>query len=277
MQKSYDNSPSVYLIPTPIGNLEDITLRAINTLKLVEVIFAEDTRVTIELLKHLGIEKKVISNHEHNEVDNKEKLIMFLEDNKNVGIVTDRGTPIISDPGYPLAKHAIESNYNVISLPGPTALIPALTSSGLAPNPFTFIGFLNNKGSKIKSELNQYKSLNSTLIFYESPKRLVNTLSVMESVLGNRQIAVSREISKKFESIYRGTITEVIKELPEAIKGEIVLVVEGNKETQDYLSLTILEHIKLYMEDGDDSKEAIKKVAKERNIPKSVVYMEYHK
>jgi len=277
MQKSYDNSPSVYLIPTPIGNLEDITLRAINTLKQVDVIFAEDTRVTKELLKHLGISKKVYSSHDYNEKENESKLLEYLNNDNNIGIMSDRGTPAISDPGFILAKYAIENKFNVISLPGATALIPALTSSGIAPNQFMFIGFLNSKGNKVKEELMQYKNINTTLIIYESPNRLVNTLNTIKEVYGNRQVAVSREISKKFESIYRGSIIEVLNDLPENIKGEIVIVVEGNKERQDYLSLSILEHINLYMEDGITSKEAIKKVAKERDIPKSEVYMQYHK
>ena len=137
-QKSYDGSPTVYLIPTPIGNLEDITLRAVNTLKMVEVIFSEDTRVTSLLLNHLNIKKKLISSHEYNEKENKDKFLKYLDDGHDVGIVTDRGTPIISDPGYDLVKIAIEKGYNVVGLPGPTALIPALITSGLNPSPFLF-------------------------------------------------------------------------------------------------------------------------------------------
>ena len=144
-QKSYDKSPTLYLIPTPIGNMEDITLRAINILKEVEVLFCEDTRVTGQLLNNLNIKKKLISNFEHNEEKNKEKLLGYLNSGCNVGLVSDRGTPIISDPGYNLSKFAIEQGFNVVSLPGPTALIPALTSSGLNPMPFCFYGFLNNK------------------------------------------------------------------------------------------------------------------------------------
>ena len=277
MQRSYNNTPSVYVIPTPIGNLEDITLRAINILKSVDVIFAEDTRVAKELLRYLNIDKKVLSSHEHNEVANEDKLLDFLHENLNVGIVTDRGTPIISDPGYVLVRCAIANNFNVISLPGATALIPALTSSGIVPSPFMFIGFLNNKGAKVAKELMAYKDIKATLLFYESPNRLVKTLNSMLEVFGDRNVSVAREISKKFESYYRGPISKVLKELPEEIKGEIVIVVEGNTETTNFDNLSILEHLELYISEGMDSKEAIKLVAKERKIPKSVVYMEHHK
>ena len=146
-QKSYDNSPTLYLIPTPIGNMEDITIRALNILKEVEVIFCEDTRVTMNLLNYFDIKKKLISSHNFNEANNKNKLLDYLKNGYNVGLVSDRGTPIISDPGYELAKFAIEEGYNVVSLPGATALIPALTSSGISPMPFYYYGFLNSKDS----------------------------------------------------------------------------------------------------------------------------------
>lgn len=275
-QKSYINKkPTVYLIPTPIGNMEDITLRAINILKEVEVIFSEDTRVTAQLLKHLEINKKLISSHQYNEIENKEKLLKYLNDGYNVGIVTDRGTPIISDPGYGLSKFAIENNYNVVGLPGATALIPALIMSGIDPYPFLFYGFLNSKDQKRKKELSELKDMKATLIFYEAPHRIVATLQSMLEILGNRQISIAREISKKFEEIYRGKIEDVIKQMVD-IKGEIVIVVEGNKQGKNYDNLTITQHVNLFIKEGVDSKEAIKLVAKERNISKKEVYDEYH-
>ena len=274
-QKSYDNKPTLYLIPTPIGNLDDITLRAIKILKEVEVVFSEDTRVTKLLLDHLKIKKKLISNHEHNEEENGKRLLSYLDNGYNVGLVSDRGTPIISDPGYYLSRISIENNYNVVSLPGATALIPALTSSGISPLPFMFYGFLNHNSSKKRKELEKLKTIEATLIFYESPHRLINTLDLMKELMGNRLISISREISKKYEEIYRGTIEEVKKQL-ENIKGEIVIVVEGNKEIPNY-NLTILEHINLYIKMGNTPNEAIKIVAKERNIPKNIIYSEYHK
>ncbi|MBP3461659.1 MAG: 16S rRNA (cytidine(1402)-2'-O)-methyltransferase [Bacilli bacterium] len=276
-QKSYINKkPILYLIPTPIGNMEDITLRAINVLKEVEVIFSEDTRVTRQLLNYLNINKKLISSHNYNETKNENILLDYLNQGYNVGVVTDRGTPVISDPGYELVKIAIKNDFNVVSLPGPTALIPALTVSGINPSPFTFFGFLNSKDSKRKKELEEIKNLKTTLIFYEAPHRIIKTLNDIKEVLGNRQISISREISKKFEEVYRGTIEEVIKELDE-VKGEIVLIVEGNTDTNTYENLTIIEHVNLYIKEGYDSKEAIKKVAKERNIVKSEIYNIYHR
>ena len=276
-QKSYiNNKATLFLIPTPIGNMEDITIRAINTLKEVEVIFSEDTRVTRQLLNYLNINKKLISSHNYNEYKNENILLEYLEKGLNVGVVTDRGTPIISDPGYELVKIAIKNNYNVVSLPGPTALIPALTVSGINPSPFTFIGFLNNRDSKRRKELEEYKNLKTTLIFYEAPHRVIKTLEDIKNILGNRQISISREISKKFEEIYRGSIEDVLKEL-EDVKGELVLIVEGNNKTKNFENLTIVEHVNLYIKEGFDTKEAIKKVAKERKVAKSEIYNIYHR
>ena len=275
-QKSYDNTPTVYLIPTPIGNMEDITLRSIKLLNEVEVIFSEDTRITGLLLKHLNIKKRLISSHKFNEEKNKEKMLTFLKENKNIGIVTDRGTPIISDPGYELVKYAIKNNYNVVGLPGPTALIPALITSGLSPLPFTFYGFLNNKSSKRKKELEDLKNLKTTLIFYEAPHRIIDTLGDMLNILDNRNISISREISKKYEEIYRGKITDVIQQMVD-IKGELVIIVEGAKSIKNYDNLTVVKHIEKLIDLGNSSKDAIKIVAKERKIPKSEVYKEYHR
>jgi len=275
-QKSYDNTPTLYLIPTPIGNMEDITIRAINTLKMVDVVFCEDTRVTGQLLKYLDISKKLISSHNYNESGNKDKLIEYLSSGLNVGLVSDRGTPIISDPGYDLAKFAIEEGYNVVSLPGATALIPALTSSGISPMPFYYYGFLNSKDSARRKELEFLKNIDATLILYEAPHRINKTLIDMGNILGNnRKMSISREITKKYEEIYRGTIQELIEQNNE-YKGELVIVVEGNKTTTEFKTLTIEEHINLYIEDGKSSMDAIKIVAKERGMKKSEVYDIYH-
>ena len=275
-QKSYDNSPTLYLIPTPIGNMEDITIRALNTLKMVEVIFCEDTRVTGQLLKYYDINKKLISSHNYNEVGNKDKLLEYLKNGLNVGLVSDRGTPIISDPGYELAKCAIENNYNVVCLPGATALIPALTSSGINPMPFYYYGFLNSKDSARRKELESLKNISATLIIYEAPHRINKTLIDMKNILGNnRKISISREITKKYEEIYRGTIEELINQNND-YKGELVIVVEGNRENLEYKTLTVEEHVNLYLEDGMSVMDAIKVVARERGIKKSEVYDVYH-
>ena len=275
-QISYNNTPTLYLIPTPIGNLDDIPLRAIHVLKEVEVVFSEDTRVTALLLNHLNIKKKLISNHEYNERENKDKLLEYLKNGYSVGLVSDRGTPVISDPGYELAQVAIENHYNVVSLPGATALIPALTVSGIEPMPFLYYGFLNSKESKRKKELENLRNIKYTMIFYEAPHRITKTLEEMLEILGNRKISISREITKKFEEVYRGTIQDVIEETKE-IKGEIVIVVSGNKEEISYNDLSIEDHVNLYIKNGLNSKEAIKKVAEDRNIKKSEVYNIYHR
>lgn len=274
-QKSYDNSPSLYLIPTPIGNLDDITIRAINILKNVEVIFAEDTRVTRNLLNYLKIEKRLISNFKHNEFYNKQKIIEILKNGFNVGLVTDRGTPVISDPGFELVKEVIKNNYNVIALPGPTALIPALIVSGIDPQPFTFYGFLNSKEVAQKKELENLKDIEHTLIFYESPHRITKTLNNMLLILGNRQISISREISKKFEEVYRGKINEIIN-LLKNVKGEMVIIVEGNKTQNKYENLTIIEHVNLYIKEGHNLKESLKLTALDRNVSKNEIYKIYH-
>ena len=275
-QKSYDNSPTVYLIPTPIGNMDDLTYRSVETLRFVDVIFCEDTRETGKLLKYLDISKPLIANHDHNEVNNKEKLLSFLNSGKNVGLVSDRGTPVISDPGFEIARFAIEAGYNVVGLPGANALIPALIMSGISPKPFTFYGFLNSKSSKRKKELEHLKSYNTTLIFYEAPHRIHEMLDDIKEIMGGeRKVAIAREITKKFEEIYRGTVNDIITQNID-FKGEMVIILEGQKNNYDY-EMTILEHINLYIEEGYSSKEAIKMVSQERNIKKSEVYDEYIK
>ena len=276
IQKSYDGKPTLYLIATPIGNMEDITYRALETLKNVSVIFAEDTRITNQLLKHFNIKNKLISSHQYNEQENIEKLLKYLANNEDVGLVTDRGTPIISDPGFYLSKAAIENNYNVVSIPGATAFVSALITSNIEPLPFTFIGFLNSKSSKRKKELENLKQYTTTLIFYESPHRIIDTLNDILEVLGNRNCSISREITKKFEEIYRGPVKEVIEQFC-TTKGEFVIVLEGNKNVNQFSNLSIIEHVNLYIKEGLATKEAIKKVAKERQINKNEVYSEYHK
>ena len=274
-QKSYNNSPSLYLIPTPVGNMEDITLRSINTLKMVDLLLCEDTRITGELLSKLDIKKKLIHSDDHTEDGLKEMVVSKLQEGLNIGLVTDRGTPIISDPGYRIVEYVSRRGYNVISLPGPTAFVPALTASGLNPQPFLFYGFLNSKESKREKELESLKKLPYTIILYEAPHRIKDMLESLLKVFGDRKIALNREISKKYEEIIRGTVSEVL-EVVDELKGEMVVVVEGNTEDEDYSTMTIMEHINLYLEDGLSEKEAIKKVAVERGVPKSVIYKEYH-
>lgn len=275
IQKSYDGTNSLYLIPTPIGNMDDITNRAIDTLNMVDYILCEDTRVSGELLSKLGIKKKLIHSDDHTEDNIKERVLKLLQEGNNIGLVTDRGTPIISDPGYKIVEYISNNGFNVISLPGATAFVPALTMSAIPPSPFVFYGFLNNKSSKRIKELESLKHLPYTIIFYEAPHRINSTLNDLLSVFGDRKIALCREISKKFEECIRGNITDVLKCI-DGIKGEIVLVVSGNLDDNDFSDLSLKEHVELYLDDGLSEKEAIKRVAFERKIQKSIVYKEYH-
>lgn len=274
-QSSYDGSASLYLIPTPIGNLDDITVRALKVLEMVDFILCEDTRESSKLLNHFNIKRRLVSCHEYNEDKIKEYIVSELKNGKNIGLITDQGSPIVSDPGYVVSKAVIDNHFNVIALPGATAFVPALTSSGLSPSPFLFYGFLQTKESKIKKELISLSKLPYTLIFYEAPHRIEKTLMYMLEVFGNRNISIHREISKLHEEICRGTIQELIPIVPE-LKGEFVVVVDGNHEDIDYSSMSILEHINLYLDDGMSEKDAIKTVAKERGVAKSIIYKEYH-
>lgn len=275
-QKSYEKGQAnLYLIPTPIGNLEDITLRSIHTLESVDFLLCEDTRVTKELLNYLHIKKKLFHCDDHNENNIKEMVVKKLQEGYNIGLVTDRGTPIISDPGYHVVKYVIEQGCSVVSLPGATAFVPALTSSGIEPAPFLFYGFLNAKRSKRIQQLEVLKKLPYAIIFYEAPHRLKETLSDILEIFGNRSVSIAREISKLYEEFIRDEISDVI-EIADSLKGEFVIVIEGNKNQEDFQTISIIEHVELYMEDGIRANDAIKLVAKERNIPKSIVYKEYH-
>lgn len=277
IQKSYkEDKSNLYLIPTPIGNLEDITLRSIKMLDKVDFLLCEDTRVTAELLKHLKISKKLIHSDDHNEDNVKNMVVGKLREGYNIGLVTDRGTPIISDPGYKIVEYVTSLGFNVISLPGATAFVPALTASGIEPAPFLFYGFLNSKESKRLQELKTLEKLPYTIIFYEAPHRLKTTLENMLEVFGNRKICVSREISKLYEEYIRDTVSNIIP-ISDQLKGEFVIVVEGNKQVEDYSFLSIIDHVNLYIEDGMKPNDAMKMVAKERNTSKSVIYKEYHK
>ena len=275
LQNSYDGKPTLYLISTPIGNLDDITYRSVKILNDVDVIFSEDTRVTLNLLNYLGINKKLIALHEHNEDMAKEKVLEYLKNGNNIALVTDRGTPIISDPGYKTVKYITDNNYNVVALPGPTAFVPALITSGLAPQPFLFYGFLDSKDSLKRSELERLSDEEETIIFYEAPHRIIRTLNMMLDIFGDRNISISREISKKFETIYRGKITDVINIIPE--KGEFVIIVEGVKDKIVDNNITIKDAVDNYIRTGFDVMTSIKKVAKDRNVSKNVIYKEYHK
>ena len=276
-QRNYDDSPILYLVPTPIGNMEDMTFRAIRILKEVEVIFSEDTRVTKNLLNYFEIDNKLISLHDHNEDIVKDIVLKYLNDGKSVAIVTDRGTPIISDPGYKTVKYVSEQGFRVVGLPGACAFVPALIMSGISPQPFTFYGFLDSKVEKKRKELEKLKFIENAIIFYEAPHRILRTMEIILEIFGDRQVSLSREISKKFESVYRGKISDLISTL-EDIKGEFVVVVEGFKnDINEEQELNIIEQVNFYVNNGMATMEAIKTVAKERGMKKNDVYAEYHR
>lgn len=273
-QNSYNGRGTLYLIPTPIGNLDDITIRGLNTLKTVDLLLCEDTRVTGILLNKFNIKKKLLRCDEYMQEKVKDIVIDALKCGKMVGLVSDAGSPIISDPGYKVVSYVIKEGYNVVALPGATAFVPALISSGILPAPFTFIGFLNSNANKQRKELEVLKNKSETLLFYEAPHRIEKTLKNMLELFGDRQIAICREISKRYEEIIRGSISECLDEISN-IKGEIVIVVTGNKEIVDYSDLSLIEHINVYLSDGLTEMDAIKKVAKERNVAKSIIYKQY--
>ena len=264
--------PALYLIPVPIGNMDDITIRALDVLKKVDVLFCEDTRETGILLSYYKISKKLISNNEQNERKNIDKVLECLENGQNVGIVSDQGCPIISDPGYVIVREASNKGFNVVALPGANALLPALIASGIAPLPFSFYGFLNAKQSKRIKELENLKKIKHTLIFYEAPHRLIEVLEDMKNVFGDRYISISREISKKFEEIYRGNISQLIDKI--VLKGQFVIVVSGS--INDEIDENYNDEIKELIDNGMKSNDAIKMIAKKYNLKKDEVYKEFH-
>lgn len=267
----------LYLVPTPIGNMEDITYRALKVLNEVDVIFCEDTRISKELLKFYKITKNLISSNEQNELKRTELMINYLSSNKNVAIITDRGTPIISDPGYILVKKAIEEGYEVIGLPGANAATTALIISGLNPYPYLFYGFLKGNNKKKIENLKNLQKIKYSIIFYESVHHLQETLNLIYSVFGNRRVAICRELTKMYEECVRDELENIINNFNIiTLKGEFVIVVEGNNNDVDYSDLNLIDHVNLYISDGFEKMEAIKKTSKDLNLSKSEVYKKYH-
>jgi len=275
----YVQKGTLYICGTPIGNLDDMSFRAIKVLEAVDFIAAEDTRRTIKLLNYFKISNRLESYHEHNEMKKAEKLIKLLKEGKAVALVSDAGMPGISDPGQKLVRLAIEEGIEVVPIPGPTAAISALVVSGLDTGKFVFEGFLVRKGRERKEQLKRIAAEARTIIIYESPYRLKETLKELQAYFNNRRIAVVRELTKLHEEKLYGDISSVLSKIEtREIKGEIVIVVEGNKAEPDgddiWNEMKVLEHVKLYMAQGKSKKEAIKMVAEKRGIPKSRVYKE---
>ncbi|MFW6318897.1 MAG: 16S rRNA (cytidine(1402)-2'-O)-methyltransferase [Bacillota bacterium] len=274
VQQSFkENKPTLYIVSTPIGNLEDITYRAVNILKTVDVIYAEDTRTSAVLLKHYNIETHMKSYHKHNERARNDMIIESLNEGKHIALISDAGTPLISDPGETLVQDVISANYPVVSIPGPTAFLTALTASPISTHPFVFFGFLPAKENTQKKQLSQLKHYQETLIFYEAPHRINQTLKVLYEVLGNRRVTLARELTKHYEE-YRHFTLEDHTEITD-LKGEMVIIVEGSKDDAPLSKDDAIAHIELLIEDGLSEKEAIKTAAKTRNMKKNEVYMAY--
>lgn len=268
---------TLYICPTPIGNLEDITLRTLRVLEEVDLIAAEDTRHTIKLLNHYNIKKPLISYHEHNIRERGQELIYRLKNGENIGLVSDAGTPGISDPGQELIKESIDEGIEVIALPGATASITALVISGLATDKFIFEGFLPSKRKDRIKALENIKKYDKTTIIYESPHRLLDLLKDMIDIVGDRNISISRELTKKYEETFRGSPEEAhIKFKESGVKGEFVIVLEGkaeeDEEELEEKDIKIL--LEEYINQGLRKKEAVKRVAEDTGLARNLVYKE---
>lgn len=275
VQRSYKDKKSegtLYIIPTPIGNIKDITLRAMEILKQVDIIYAEDTRTSKILLNSLEIKTPLKSCHLHNEKTVKYKILDELKIGKNLGLISDQGTPLLSDPGYEVVKEAIENNINVVALPGASALLPALNTSGIEANKFLFFGFLNSKDASAKKELETLKDIEYTLVLYESPHRLSKTLNNILKIMGNRNISISREISKIYEEVFRGNVSEAIEFYVEP-KGEFVIVIEKGIKILDVNGA--LEEVKKAVASGMTNKDAVKLVSKKYGVSKNLLYNKF--
>ena len=280
----HEEGSCLYLVATPIGNLEDMTMRAIRILKEADIIAAEDTRNTKKLCNYFEIETPLVSYHDHNKEQGGEKLLQFLREGKTVALVSDAGLPCISDPGADIAAKAIEEHFAVVPIPGANAAITALIASGLSPQPFFFYGFLSRHKKDRRDSLELLKRRHETILFYEAPHRLKDTLKDMQMIFGNRHVVMARELTKKFEEFLRGTLDEAIEWANNnEIRGEFCLVVEGNINGEDeeeenwWDQLSIIVHVdQLISNEKLSSKEAIKEVAKVRGLAKREVYQQYH-
>lgn len=267
----------LYLVATPIGNLEDITLRAIRILKEVDIIIAEDTRQTLKLLNHLQISKTLISYHRHNEEMKVDGLIEKLKLGNNIALVSDAGTPVISDPGEIIVKEALKNNIEIIPVPGACALINGLIASGIDAKEFCFLGFLSLNKKIRKEKLEEIRNENKTVILYEAPHKILNTLKDLQDILKERQVVLARELTKIHEEFIRGSINEILEKYKEP-KGEHIIIIEGNRLKKEDIKNNILkcmsieEHYKYYEEKGLQKNEIIKRIAKDRNVTKNEIY-----
>lgn len=284
-QKSFESSEygKLYLVPTPIGNLDDMTFRALDILKSVDSVAAEDTRHTMKLFNHFNLETPLISYHEHNKESRIPELVSLLKEGKDIAQVSDAGTPIISDPGYELVQACLEEEIAVVPLPGANAAVTALIASGISPQPFYFYGFLPQQKKKRREELENLAQVPATFILYESPHRLKDMLKDAAEILGgSRRITLARELTKKYEEILRGSLDEAAAwSMDQTIRGEFCLVIQGSGDHSlppgEHVYISYADHVRLLMEEKDiSSKEAIKEVAKLHNVAKRLVYHEFH-
>jgi len=264
----------IYVCPTPLGNLEDMTFRVINILKKVDFIAAEDTRHSIKLLNHFKINTNMISYHEHNEQSRSEEIITRVKNGENCALISDAGMPGISDPGEILIKKALDENIEVEVLSGGSAFLLALVASGFSTDRFVFEGFHPRKSGEKTEKLKELKEERRTLIIYEAPHRIIKTLKNIQEVFGDRQISISREITKKYEEHIRGIISQVIERLKEGIvKGEFVIVVKGFEgEVEEKEGISIEDQLKIFLQEGYSKKEAVKLTAKKLNARRNEVY-----
>lgn len=280
--KQYEEYGKLYIVATPIGNLEDITYRAINILQTVDIIAAEDTRHTLKLLNHYNISKHLISYHRHNEEEKSEDLISKLKEGKNIALVSDAGTPGICDPGEEIIYKSIEEGIQVIPIPGACAFVNALICSGLSTDTFLFLGFLPLNKKNRKHKLQQIQQSHQTAIIYEAPHKLQSTLKDLQEVIGERKVVIARELTKIHEEFIRGNIQEILEITKEA-KGEMIILIEGEQETtleetqKAFQELSLEEHYNYYEKQGLNKKEIVKRMAKDRGVPKNEIYIKFCK
>lgn len=275
--QSFNNDKkTLYIVATPIGNLSEMTPRAIEVLENVDIIAAEDTRVTGKLLHHFNIDTKMIVHHKHNESKSSDGIINLLKEGNDVALVSDAGYPLISDPGHSVVSKAIFHDFNVVPISGSNAVLAALVASGLATDAFSFIGFLPLKNSEIKAKLEDLEARKDTLIFYEAPHRIKATLKQIYSVFGDRYVVIAREITKRYEEYIRGNLSVLIEELPD-LKGELVVVIEGNNIPDEvFLDNDLISMVNLEIAAGKSRSEAIKDVAKLTKVRRNELYKIYH-
>ena len=277
-QKSFENEkPTLFLVPTPIGNLSEMTPRAIDVLNSVDVIACEDTRTSGQLLKHFDIHKRLVAYQNFNEESSTDGLINLLSKGQNVALITDAGYPLMSDPGQRVVRKATEQGYNVVPISGCNAMLNALVASGLIVQPFIFIGFLPPSSSLCKKKLQEYVNYPMTLVFYEAPHRIEKMLKACLEVLGDRECSLARELTKVHEEFLRGTISEILEEV-DGLKGEMVICIAGNSDEpkKDIDAGFILDTVREAISRGMSTSDAVKQTAKKLNIPKNRVYELVH-